>query len=379
MSEKRVKRVLITGGGTGGHIYPALAILEELKKHGEFDFLYVGGKHGIETRIVPEKGIAMETIIVSGFARSFTLKNLLFPVKLLIGLMQSMRIIRRFQPDVALGTGGYVSGPILYVAAQRGVPVLIFDADAYPGVTSRILGRYARRICLGFESARKYFRGMEDKIVFTGNPVRKGLQRNDREALLKKWGLSSERLTLLIFGGSQGARAINQAMLNIYPSLVTALPIQVLWQTGRGEFESVRQQLGEGHEYIKLVPYIEDMSEAYTIADVILCRAGATTLAELAIVAKPTILIPYPYSAGNHQVENAREIMKGGAAFMIEQKGDWEKSLKDALFKLFEDERIRAEQSSAWEKFARPNASGLIAEEILNLIQNENNRVVVEH
>ena len=362
------KRVLVTGGGTGGHIYPALAIIEVLKTMGDFEFLYVGGKQGIETRIVPAREIALETIWIAGLARSLTLKNVLFPIKLLVSLLQSWRIVRRFRPHVAIGTGGYVSGPILYVAAKMGVPVLIFDADAHPGVTSRLLAKYARRVCLGFDAARQFFSGNEAKLRFTGNPVRSHLLRDDRAALLRKWGLGEDRLTILVFGGSQGARAINQAMTDILPKLLNTHPVQFLWQTGAGEFEQFRESQQLPEHTVKMVPYIEEMSEAYTIADIIVCRAGATTLAELAIVAKPTILVPYPYSAGNHQVYNARTVMEAGAAFMVEQREGWEQSLLKHLEMLLKDKTVRERQSQSWKKLARPNAAQEIGEEIVHLI-----------
>ncbi len=361
------RRILVTGGGTGGHVYPALAIVESLKKMGDFKFLYVGGKHGIETRIVSGQGLTLETIRIAGFARSLSMKNLIFPIKLLVSLVQSWGIVRRFRPHAAVGTGGYVSGPILYIAAKAGVPVLIFDADAHPGVTSRLLARYARRICLGFETARRFFTGHEEKLRFTGNPVRSGLIRNDKEALLRKWGFSNERLTLLVFGGSQGARAINQAIAQLAMELLDALPVQILWQCGRGEFEELRKTLSLPQDRVKLLPYIEEMSEAYTVADIILCRAGATTLAELAIVAKPTILVPYPFAAGNHQVHNARAIMETGAALMIEQGEGWEKRLAEALRNLFSDETLRQRQSAAWQKLTKPDAAREIALQVLEL------------
>ncbi len=350
-------------------MYPALAIYESLKNTGEYEFLYVGGKHGIETRIVPARGIAMETIWIAGLARSLSPKNLMFPVKLLVSLGQSWRIVRRFRPHAAVGTGGYVSGPILYAAAKMGVPVLIFDADAHPGITSRLLARYARRICLGFAAARHFFTGDEDKLHFTGNPVRSGLIRNDRDALLRKFGFSSQRLTLLVFGGSQGARAINQAMALLAPELLEDAPLQILWQCGRGEFERLRNSLSLPEDRVKLLPYIEEMSEAYTVADIILCRAGATTLAELAIVAKPTILVPYPFAAGNHQVHNARAMMEAGAALMVEQGEGWERKLAGALQKLITDENLRQQQSAAWQTLAKPDAAREIAQLVLELAE----------
>nr|NIS38135.1 hypothetical protein [Candidatus Saccharibacteria bacterium]NIV03588.1 hypothetical protein [Calditrichia bacterium]NIV71876.1 hypothetical protein [Calditrichia bacterium]NIV98620.1 hypothetical protein [Candidatus Saccharibacteria bacterium]NIW78870.1 hypothetical protein [Calditrichia bacterium] len=215
-----IKRILITGGGTGGHVYPALATIEALQEQGNFEFLYVGGKDGIETRLVPRDKIWMETLWIAGFMRSLALKNLLFPFKLLASLYKSWRIIRRFKPHIAVGMGGYVTGPVLYIAAKLRIPVLIQEQDLYPGVTTRLLAKYVDRICLSFEGATKYLTKFLKKTIVTGNPVRKDLLQLNRDTALQKWGFDRQKLTILIFGGSQGARSINLAMLKILPELI---------------------------------------------------------------------------------------------------------------------------------------------------------------
>lgn len=363
------KRILIAGGGTGGHVYPALATIEALKKKGDFGFLYVGGKNGIETRIVPRYQIPMETIWISGFARSLTFKNLMFPVKLLMSLYQSWKIVRKFDPHVAVGTGGYVSGPVLYAASKRGVPVLIQEQDVYPGVTTRLLVKHARRICLSFEGAKKYFPQHTEKLVVTGNPVREGLAAISREEALKKLEFESGRLTLFIFGGSQGARSINNAMMKIIPELSKKYNLQVLWQTGESQFTAVRDGYRAEGTKIKIMPYVQEMNAAYAAADIVICRAGAITLAELAVVAKPALLVPYPFAAGNHQEHNSRAITEAGAALMVVEKEGWEKELHQKLEQLLNDPQLRAQQSAAWKKLARPNAAELISEEILKLVK----------
>ncbi|MCB0292480.1 MAG: undecaprenyldiphospho-muramoylpentapeptide beta-N-acetylglucosaminyltransferase [Calditrichaeota bacterium] len=363
-------RVLIAGGGTGGHVYPALAIIDGLREKGSFEFLYVGGNGGIETRIVPPREIPLEAIWISGFARSLSLKNLLFPIKLAVSMVQSWQIIRKFRPDVAVGTGGYVSGPVMYVAARRGVPVLIQEQDVYPGITTRLLARYARRICLSFAAAQEHLSPHRAKLTVTGNPVRAGLAGANRVAAREKWQLQADKMTLLIFGGSQGARAINRAMAAILPEILAESELQVLWQTGSSQYQDVCDRYPEPPDTVKIVPYIDDMSEAYAAADLIVSRAGANSLAELAVVGRPAILVPYPYAAGDHQAHNSRMVEAQGAALMVEEGDGWEQKLSEALRRLIADGDLRASQEKAWQALARPQATADIVAEIIKLIAN---------
>lgn len=364
------KRILIAGGGTGGHVYPALATIEALKRQGDFRFLYVGGKNGIETRIVPRHNVPLQTILISGFARSFNFKNLLFPAKLLIALYQSRKIVKQFAPHAAVGTGGYVSGPVLYVAAKMKVPVLIQEQDVYPGITTRLLAKYAQRICLSFEAAQRYFSQYADKLVVTGNPVRETLGSVTPQAGREKMGLAQDKLTLLIFGGSQGARSLNIAMNAILPELLHKYDLQALWQTGESQYQAVRKGFQGADERVHILPYIQEMEVAYAAADLVVCRAGAITLAELAIAAKPAVLVPYPFAAGNHQEHNSRMVAEAGAALMVTEKEGWEKELQQALETLLSDEALRRRQSAAWKTLARPHAAEQIGEEILKLLEN---------
>lgn len=366
------KRILIAGGGTGGHVYPALATIEALKEKGDFEFLYVGGKNGIETRIVPQHNIPMETIWISGIARSLALKNLAFPIKMIMSLLKSWKIIRQFKPDVAVGTGGYVSGPILFVAAKMGVPVLIQEQDVHPGLTTRLLVKHADRLCLSFEGAKKHFSDYLDKVVVTGNPVRKGLGDVDRQEALKEWKLNDQRLTLFLFGGSQGARSVNLAMAKILPALAEKFDFQMLWQTGESQYDTVMAAVTGDRSNLHIMPYVKQMAEAYAAADVVLSRAGAITLAELALAAKPAVLVPYPHAAGNHQEHNSRIIEEAGAAMMVLEGENWEAKLQTALEKLFSDADLRKSQSAAWKTLARPQAAEMISEEILKLMKEKN-------
>ena len=366
------KRILIAGGGTGGHVYPALATIAALNERGTFEFLYVGGKNGIETRIIPKHGIAMKTIWIAGITRSLALKNLLFPAKLVASLIASWRIVGRFRPHVAVGTGGYVSGPVLFAAARRGVPVLIQEQDVHPGLTTRLLAKYARIICLAFPAAQAHFKMAGARIRVTGNPVRQDLQDVTQNAGRQRFGLSENRLTLLVFGGSQGARAINVALLNILPALLEGINFQVIWQTGDGQHTAVTGRADFDTRRVVIRPYIEKMNAAYAAADVVLCRAGALTLAELAIVGKPAVLVPYPYAAGDHQVHNARMVEDAGAAVMVQEGDRWEETLRKALENILKNGSLREQQQTAWQTLARPHAAAQIADEIIRLADAQN-------
>jgi UDP-N-acetylglucosamine--N-acetylmuramyl-(pentapeptide) pyrophosphoryl-undecaprenol N-acetylglucosamine transferase len=362
------QRILIAGGGTGGHVYPAIATIEALKEIKAFEFLYVGGKNGLEEKTIPKLGIPFQSIWVSGFQRYFTVRNFLFPIKLMVSLLQSWKILKEFKPLIAIGTGGYVSGPVIYVASKMGIPVLIQEQDVYPGVTTRLLAKYAHKICLAYEGAQIYFEEFVTKTIVTGNPVRVKLIQDSKQELKKKIGFNQQDKIILVFGGSQGARSINQAMEKLLPNLIEKHRIQILWQTGEKEFQSVKRFEKELSKRIKLVPYIDDMSSAYTMADVIISRAGAITLAELAIVQKPTILIPYPFAAGKHQEHNAKFIEEAGAALMVIEKTGWEDELEEAIEKLLTDHKAQQQMINRWNRLACPAAARNIASEVLELI-----------
>lgn len=364
-----VKKVLITGGGTGGHLYPAIATIEALKKKGEFNFMFVGGKYGIEAKIIPQYGIQMKTILISGFQRYFTWKNILFPFKLILALVQSYKIIHSFKPDVAIGTGGYVSGPVLYVAYKMGVPVLIQEQDVYPGITTRLLMKYSRKICIAYEEAKHHFQNYLQKVVVTGNPVRINTEATSKENALNHWNFEKDTPVILIFGGSQGARSINQAMMAILPRVQSSVAIQLLWQTGEKEYQTVSSIVHDDGK-IKILPYINEMHMAYRAADIIICRAGAITLAELTLAEKPVILIPYPYAAGNHQVQNARMIEQAGAAIVVTEDPGWYENLYKSLMNLLNDKILCEKLGSNWSKLARPKAADEIADEVLALLGN---------
>lgn len=362
------RRILITGGGTGGHVYPVIATLEALRERGDLEFLFVGGKNGMEMNLMSKHNVPMRSIWVSGFQRYFTWKNFLFPIKLLVGMIQSWKIIREFKPNLVIGTGGYVTGPVIYVASKIGVPILIQEQDVYPGVTTRLLKKHADRICLAFEGAKKYFEDYINKVVVTGNPVRKNLVLTSKTEAVKKWNLNSELPIIFVFGGSQGARAINQALISIIPELLEKHKVQILWQTGEKDYPTIMER-DISYDEVKIFPFIHEMEYAYSAADIIVCRAGAITLAELALVRKPAILVPYPFAAGQHQEQNARLVQDEGAAIVLLEDSGWEEGLLNSLTKLLKNKSLRNNMATSWKKLARPNASDLIAKEALNLIK----------
>ena len=352
-------------------MYPALATIEGLRNRVEADFLYVGGYRGIEKQIIPRYGIPLRTLWISGFQRNWTWRNLLFPVKLLVSLVQSWYLLRQFSPHVAIGTGGYVSGPVLWVAARRGIPVLIQEQDLFPGITTRLLARWAKRICLAFEGARQYLKSFEEKIVVTGNPVRQNLRAYRSEDARRLLGLKESFPTVLIFGGSQGARSLNQAILRLLQEWNENIPLQIIWQTGQAHFAAIQKQLNSHFPEVKLFSYLEDMALAYAACDVVVCRAGAITLAELAVVQKPAILVPYPYAAAGHQLHNAEYIANKGAAVVVTEKANWEKELLKQLQRLLQDEAKRQQMARAWKQLQVPDATNRVVEEVLKLLRVE--------
>lgn len=364
-------KILFAGGGTGGHVYPALATIEALQKMGEFEILYVGGYAGIENQIVPKRGIAYQKLWISGFQRRFTWKNILFPLKLLVSMLQSQRILRQFQPDVVVGTGGYVSGPIVYLAARRGIPTLIQEQDSYPGVTTRLLAKHVQAICAPYPEIARHLPEGHGPLHITGNPVRPGLQIMEREQAVRRWNLDPNRPVVFVFGGSQGARALNQAMVQIAPELAEHDSVQFLWQTGKKLYQEVAGTAVAQHPAIRLLPYVEDMAAAYSAADVIVCRAGAITLAELSVAGKPAILVPYPYAAADHQLHNARAIANQGAAVVVTEGNHFIPRLKQEIKKLLGDADLRRKMGQAWKHFYRPQAAQHIAAMIVEMMNRQ--------
>ena len=357
--------ILLAGGGTGGHLFPALAIADEIRRQEPgAAFLFLGTKGKIEARVVPQRGYSFRTIWISGFHRRLTVDNLLFPLKVVVSLVQSFFIIRRFKPHVVVGTGGYVCGPILFMASLFGIPTVIHESNSYPGVTTRLLAGRASAVFIAFEEARRWLK-RTDNVVLIGTPTREALGTISREAGVAAFGLEQGKKTLLVFGGSLGAASINDAVLASLDDLVRK-GVQLIWQTGQGDYERIRSAIGS-RPAIWLGAFIDKMEYAFGAADLVVCRSGATTLAELTRVGKPAILVPYPHAAGDHQTHNARSLADAGAAVMITDQKLTNEFGPNVMALIESTERL-ATMSEASRKLGKPDAGPEIAAAIRKLI-----------
>lgn len=369
MAEETSYRILVGGGGTGGHVFPAIAIADAMKvKHPNAVFLFVGALGRLEMEKVPEAGYPIEGLPVAGFQRRLTLKNISFFFKLAASMAKSRKIVRKFKPDVAVGVGGYASGPILKAAVRRGVPILIQEQNSYAGVTNRLLARSARSICVAYEGMERYFPA--DKIHLTGNPIRQHLVNPsaDRVADLKAFGLEAGKKTCLIVGGSLGARTLNQSML-LGLDRLDRDDLQVIWQCGKNTFGELEKQVSaSGLKNIKVLPFISKMEQAYGAADLIISRAGAISISELCVIGKPVILVPSPNVAEDHQTKNAEALSSRGAAVMIPDK-DAGGQLVLTMLELLENQDKQKELSENIKKLGRTDAAARIAEELTKLME----------
>lgn len=311
--------VIITGGGTGGHIYPAIAIADALKfKYPLWNILFIGANGMMEMMYIPQAGYPIKGIDISGISRKSFFKNLLLPIKIIKSVYQSACIIKQFKPDIVIGTGGYVSFPMSYVATNNNIPVIIHEQNAFPGITNRILSRWVNKVCVAYDGLDKYF--PSEKIVFTGNPVRSKIAdfKNINKYLAYDYlNLDSNKKCLLVLGGSLGARTINYAFIDHINDFIKN-DIQVLWVTGKAYFDYINSVISDDiKKYIKVYPYLDSIEMAYRVADVIVSRGGALTIAELCVVQKPVIFIPSPNVAGNHQMHNIMPLVTSNAALWI--------------------------------------------------------------
>ncbi len=359
---KQSINVLLSGGGTGGHIYPAIAIANEIKtRFPNAKFLFVGAKGRMEMEKVPQNGYEIRGLWISGIQRSLTLQNLSFPFKLVSSLWNARKIVRKFKPTVVIGTGGFASGPTLFMANKRNIPTVIQEQNSYPGITNKLLAKKARKICVAYDKLQRYF--PEEKIIKTGNPVREDLL-NNKNSSSNSFGLDKSKRTLLVLGGSLGARRINQ-LIEEQLDVFIGNNVQVIWQTGKLYFKDYKKY--NNSSGIQVHSFLNNMNEAYTSADFIISRAGASSISELCIVGKPTIFIPSPNVAENHQVKNALAIVENDGAIMIEEKnlGSFEK----IFLALIGDEKLQKKLSDNIKSMALPNATKDIVDQILELIR----------
>jgi UDP-N-acetylglucosamine--N-acetylmuramyl-(pentapeptide) pyrophosphoryl-undecaprenol N-acetylglucosamine transferase len=368
MGKSQPYRILISGGGTGGHIFPAIAIADQIREwHPDTRFLFVGARGRMEMEKVPAAGYDIEGLWISGLQRRLTLGNLLFPVKVAHSLLKARGILRKFKPQVVVGVGGYASGPLLWAATGMKIPALIQEQNSYAGITNRMLAKRVDRICVAYEGMDRYFPGA--KIVVTGNPVRKDLQSagSKRAEAMTFFGLDPGKKTLLAIGGSLGARTINRSILSGLP-LLRQSGVQLIWQCGRFYYGEMKAAIeGADNRHIHLREFIREMDLAYAAADVVLARAGALSVSELCLTGKPSILVPSPNVAEDHQTKNARALVQLGAARMIPDAESEQRLLAEAL-QLLADERGRRVLSQNISAQARPGAAEQIAHEILTLI-----------
>ncbi len=339
MDKEKTYRVLIGGGGTGGHVFPAIAIADALKEESpQTEFLFVGAHGRLEMDKVPEAGYSIEGLPVAGFQRRLTVKNISFFYKLAVSMVRSRRIVRNFMPHLAIGVGGYASGPILKAAARKRIPVLIQEQNSYAGVTNRLLARSASVICVAYENMDSYFPAA--KIRLTGNPVRQHLVRGLSKAeACQEFGLKEDRPICLVIGGSLGARTLNTSMKNALQVFVDK-DIQLIWQCGKLHHAALMEEAaGWEAKGIRLLPFISRMDMAYRVADVIVSRAGAISISELCIVGKPVILVPSPNVAEDHQRKNAEALFVREAALMISDAEAPEKLVKEAIMLIENAER----------------------------------------
>ncbi|MFH1373505.1 MAG: undecaprenyldiphospho-muramoylpentapeptide beta-N-acetylglucosaminyltransferase [bacterium] len=373
MSKAIPARVVFAGGGTGGHLFPAIAIADRIMElagdNMKVDIAFVGTRRGLEYRLRKSLEYPLHTINVRGLARTITLRNLLVPFILIRALLQSWLLLRKLSPDVVVGTGGYVSLPVLTVAAWRKITCVLQEQNSFPGVSTRSLARKASRIYLGFESARQYLR-TDAVVTVTGNPVRRSVLRGDRREALKTFGLNAGKTTILILGGSQGARTLNRAVLAALHQDGLPKQYQLLWQTGERDYKEVAASAGRKVTNCALFPFARDMNLVYAAADLAIARAGALTLAELLACGVPSILVPYPYAAGDHQSKNAANLVRQGMAKVIMQRQLAELSLLGEAVRLHRsDQWVQMKQAIATFNRDRRPAADVIAEDIIGLIQ----------
>ncbi len=354
----------MSGGGTGGHIFPALAIADALKRESaSTKILFVGASDRMEMTRVPDAGYPIKGLWISGIKRNLSFQNLLFPFKLVASLCRSYLILKKFKPQVVIGTGGFASGPLLYMATRLNIPSLIQEQNALPGITNRVLGKYVHRVCVAHQQAEKFF--SKNKMVLTGNPLRAELTQSllDSKKARKLLGLELNKVTLLVVGGSLGARRIND-LLAEQAERITSQNVQILWQCGKlYEIEFSRYE----KKNIHVRAFLDDMSTAYAAADLIISRAGALAVSELCQVGKAVLFIPSPNVAENHQFKNAIAVAEKGAAIVIEEK-ELDKNFEKEIDELLTNMTLRSTLGGNIKKLAKSNATASIVEQVKALV-----------
>ncbi|MEW6569992.1 MAG: undecaprenyldiphospho-muramoylpentapeptide beta-N-acetylglucosaminyltransferase [Nitrospirota bacterium] len=362
-------RVIIAGGGTGGHLFPGLAIAEEFRlRDSDTEVVFVGTEHGIEAKVIPREGYRLMFVRAEKFVGVSIVNKMTAMVKAIFSLSDSYRILKSVRPDIVIGVGGYASGAIMFTAFLLSIPTMILEQNSVPGLTNKILGRFVNTVCTTYQDSMTYF--PRTKAFLTGNPVRRQILMGDIDSACRLFSLEKGLFTVLIFGGSSGAKRINTALveaLNYLHDLKDQ--IQFLHQTGPKDYENIREAYRKASFKGTITPFIYQMGEAYAVADIVISRAGATTLAELTALGKPAILIPYPFAAGNHQVLNARKLSQMGAAKMMldnELRGE---DLAQNIRDLYGNEVMRVEMQRNSKALGRPDARGRVVDIASSLIR----------
>lgn len=361
-------KVLISGGGTGGHIYPALALIRHLAKDSSNEFLYVGTDKGLEASIIPKADIPFKSVHITGFRRKISFENVKTVLRFLKAVKISKKYIQEFQPDIVIGTGGYVCGPVVYAAAKKKIPSLIHEQNSVPGLTNKFLAKYVNKVAVSFEESSSFF--PEEKVVFTGNPRASEVSAKQREPeTLPDLGLTAEKKTVLIVGGSRGAKPINEAVMQAIPTW-NEKSYQVVYVTGEVHYEEIKQSFNENTvpSHIITVPYVEDMPSLLREVDLVIARAGATSLAEITALGLPSILVPSPYVTNNHQYKNAKSLVDKGAAFLLEESELTAASLTAAIDQVFEENNMQKMKNASLEA-GMPEAAAMIEKEMKNILK----------
>ncbi len=365
-----INRIIFAAGGTGGHIYPAIAIADELKKlNKDIEIKFIGAKGRIEEKIVPQRGYELKTIDISGFKRSLSYKNIINGIKLLKALGESKKILKDFNPEIVFGTGGFVSGPVLKSAYRLKIPNVIEEGNYYPGVTVKFLSQSADKVILNFEGTKKFLK-RQDNIEIMSYPVRENLKKYNREEAIKHFGLNPGKKTLFVFGGSQGAKSINTSLLKIFEN-ISGNGVQIIWQTGENDFESISRIVSTS-ENVKVFKYIDNIDYAYSACDLTICRAGISTIMELASFKLAAIFVPLPSASENHQEKNSRAIIEKQAAEMILDK-ELNEKLETTVLKLINDDNKLNNMRSNINQFADVKAASKIAQMLIGMVNKSRN------
>lgn len=362
----RKLKFILSGGGTGGHIYPAIAIANELKsRFPDSEILFVGASDKMEMQKVPQAGYKIEGLWIAGLQRKVTLQNAMFPFKLMSSLWKSRQIIKKFKPDVVIGTGGFASGPLLQVANSFNIPTVLQEQNSFPGITNKLLSKKANAICVAYENLERFF--PKDKIVFTGNPVRQDVLdiENKKQEGINYFKLEANKKTLLILGGSLGARRVNQLIAKELDFILES-GLQVFWQCGKLYFEEYKHF--NNKENVQVVSFIDRMDLIYAAADFVISRAGASSVSELCLVGKPVIFIPSPNVAEDHQTKNAKAIVDKKGAILLKEN-ELDEKFETTFSELISNESLQKELSHNIKSLAKPNATKDIVEEIIKLIK----------